>query len=241
MATSVDARFTAYYTANPITDTTVETDFNDTVTPVFEDITASDNNTAYEQMLAVSNYSQALTLSTDDTITTQWGITWAMTFQTSAWTAKNADDGNGNDALADAATVDTVMQATDVNWPATITADSPADEAAVIALGTAFTYTDTPDDASTQGSVAIENANTWQLIFECSGVRPVTALSTGLNELAAGDLDYNAGAKVFTATDDLTALYETGDATADVTFAVVQGAASLAAAATEVAVSLALF
>jgi len=161
--------------------------------------------------------------------------------------AVNTDDSNSVNVLVDGADVTFTMQATDVNWQATLTADqaesSPTattvDE--VVALGTAFTYTDTPTDAWQYGSVAIDDQATWQVVFECYGVRPVTALSDTLTELAEGDLDYNAGAQVFTSQSDLTLLYATDDAAADVTYTIVQGAASLAAAATAVAATLALF
>jgi hypothetical protein len=79
------------------------------------------------------------------------------------------------------------------------------------------------------------------LVFECFGARPVTATSDELDDLAEGDLDYAAGAVVYAASDDMTTSYKTADDTADETFTVVQGAASLAAAATAVAVSLAHF
>jgi len=46
--TPVATLFTEYYTANPITDTTVETDFNETETPAYTDIT-NDSETDYNQ------------------------------------------------------------------------------------------------------------------------------------------------------------------------------------------------
>jgi hypothetical protein len=186
--------FDDYYTANPITDATIETDFNDTEVPTFADITEATADAAqYLQEIAVSNYSQAITDTTDDTITTQWGITWAMTFQTTQWTAAGtevyqqyfapkfaiatdtnyanyvctADNtiaaGDTSGPLADAATITHNMRATDVNWPATLTADAPADVAASQALGTEFTYTDllSITDAFTSGSVAADDANSW--------------------------------------------------------------------------------
>jgi len=269
----VSTLFTEYYTANPIADTTVDTDFNPDEEPIYVDITA-DGITDYNQQLATGCYSQALT-DADDVITTQWGLQWAMVLQTTAWTATstaiytqyfspeyatgtdlnyanyvcqavNVDDQNSINVLSDGAAVTTVMQATDVNWSATFTADqaesSPTATTVteVQALGTAFTYTGTPDDAWTYGSVDIDDTATWQLVFECYGVRPVDALSDDLDELVEGELSFNAGAIVFTSESDLTELYHSVAAT-DFTQDIVQGAASLAAAATAVAVSLALF
>jgi len=274
--TAVSALFTEYYTANPITSTTVVSAFNDTAEPAYADITDSDNATNFEQQVAVSNYSQALTLSTDESITTQWGITWAMVFQSASWTATgievytqyfapkyatdsayanyicqadNADNANTppESVVADGATVSWVMQSTTDNWETNLATDQALSSGSattvteVSALGTAFTYTDTPTDAWTYGSVAVDDTADFELVFTCVGVRPVTAASTGLIDLAEGALAYVAGAVVYTAEDDLTVVYQTGADTADSSYTVVQGAASLAAAATAVAVSLALF
>merc|ERR1719454_146576 len=134
--------FTTYYTDNPITDTVVLTDFNDTINPTYADITA-DSITDYNQQIAVSNYSQALTLSTDDSETTQWGLSWSLVLQSTTWTATstqvytqyfapkyatdseyanyvckavNVDDSNGDNVLANDADVTTTMQVTGTNW-----------------------------------------------------------------------------------------------------------------------------
>lgn len=132
--------FTAYYTANPITSTTVVTAFNDTEVPAYTDITDSANNTNYNHQIAVSNYSQTLTLSTDDSVTTQWGVAWSLVLQSNQWTATGtevytqyfspkyatdstqyanyvcsaAQDGSGY--TVDDAAVSTVKQVTATNW-----------------------------------------------------------------------------------------------------------------------------
>lgn len=79
------------------------------------------------------------------------------------------------------------------------------------------------------------------MVFTCYGVRPNDAASTDLDDFVDGTtLEFNGGAIVYTAEDDLTELYHSV-MTTDLETDMVQGAASLAAAATAVAVSLALF
>merc|ERR1712091_455225 len=99
--------------------------------------------------------------------------------------------------------------------------------------------TDTDSVIKQESSMSGVTAPGWSQLA-CWGNRVIDLESTTIDAMVSGDMSFDAGAMIFPDSAD-TAAAVTYTSTELKVFSVTQGAASLVAAATAVAVSLALF
>jgi len=108
--------------------------------------------------------------------------------------------------------------------------------------GDAFTFTDADNLIQQASAMDGEAAPAWSQ-FACWGNRVIDLESTTIDAMVSGDMSFDAGAIIFPNSADASeaVTYTSAELTDLKVFSVTQGAASLVAAATAVAVSLALF
>jgi len=123
-----------------------------------------------------------------------------------------------------------------------LAADTDYDWTAANTQGTAFTFTDTDSVIKQESSMSGVTAPGWSQLA-CWGNRVIDLESTTIDAMVSGDMSFDAGAMIFPDSADTAAAvtYTSTELTDLKVFSVTQGAASLVAAATAVAVSLALF